>query len=264
MAPRSDQKIAARTSRACSRAFRHAAGLRGPAFAATFAAGRRHSRRSEVEPAGSERQMSEQDPYGFETLAIHAGAAPDPTTGARATPIYRTTSFVFDDVDHAAALFNLQRFGNIYSPITESHGLGARGADRSTRGRHRRLRRRERPCRPVHRLPEPDAAGRRDRLLDQALRRLDHPAQRDFSQVRLAGALRRPDQARASSRRRYASGPRRFLSRAPRTRTAWSATSNRSPPSRTRRAFRSSSTTPCRRPICASRSGTAPTSWCTR
>jgi O-acetylhomoserine (thiol)-lyase len=62
--------------------------------------------------------MSEQDPYGFETLAIHAGASPDPTTGARATPIYQTTSFVFDDVDHAAALFNLQRFGNIYSRIT--------------------------------------------------------------------------------------------------------------------------------------------------
>ncbi len=63
--------------------------------------------------------MSEQDQdYGFETLAIHAGASPDPTTGARATPIYQTTSFVFDDVDHAASLFNLQRFGNIYSRIT--------------------------------------------------------------------------------------------------------------------------------------------------
>jgi O-acetylhomoserine (thiol)-lyase len=56
--------------------------------------------------------------YGFETLAIHAGAAPDPTTGARAVPIYQTTVFVFDDVDHAASLFNLQRFGNIYSRIT--------------------------------------------------------------------------------------------------------------------------------------------------
>ena len=63
--------------------------------------------------------MSEQDQdYGFETLAIHAGAAPDPTTGARATPIYQTTSYVFDDADHAASLFNLQRFGNIYSRIT--------------------------------------------------------------------------------------------------------------------------------------------------
>jgi O-acetylhomoserine (thiol)-lyase len=63
--------------------------------------------------------MSDQERgYGFETLAIHAGAAPDPTTGARATPIYQTTSFVFDDVEHAASLFNLQRFGNIYTRIT--------------------------------------------------------------------------------------------------------------------------------------------------
>jgi O-acetylhomoserine (thiol)-lyase len=58
------------------------------------------------------------DSYGFETLAIHAGAAPDPTTGARSTPIYQTTSFVFDDVDHAASLFNLQTFGYIYSRLT--------------------------------------------------------------------------------------------------------------------------------------------------
>jgi O-acetylhomoserine (thiol)-lyase len=55
--------------------------------------------------------------YGFDTLAIHAGAQPDPATGARATPIYQTTSFVFEDADHAAALFNLQVFGNIYSRI---------------------------------------------------------------------------------------------------------------------------------------------------
>src|SRR5919112_461432 len=54
---------------------------------------------------------------GFHTLAIHAGAAPDAATGARATPIYQTTSFVFDDVDHAASLFGLQAFGNIYSRI---------------------------------------------------------------------------------------------------------------------------------------------------
>ncbi|MCB8836939.1 O-acetylhomoserine aminocarboxypropyltransferase [Aurantimonas sp. VKM B-3413] len=53
----------------------------------------------------------------FETLAIHAGAQPDPSTGARATPIYQTTSFVFDDVDHAASLFGLQQFGNIYTRI---------------------------------------------------------------------------------------------------------------------------------------------------
>ena len=62
--------------------------------------------------------MSEQKGYGFETRAIHAGAAPDPTTGARATPIFQTTSYVFDDVDHAASLFNLQTFGYIYSRLT--------------------------------------------------------------------------------------------------------------------------------------------------
>ncbi|TXN24504.1 O-acetylhomoserine aminocarboxypropyltransferase [Methylobacterium sp. WL9] len=61
--------------------------------------------------------MTDREP-GFNTLAIHAGATPDPTTGARATPIYQTTSFVFDDVDHAASLFGLQAFGNIYSRIT--------------------------------------------------------------------------------------------------------------------------------------------------
>ena len=60
--------------------------------------------------------MSDREP-GFSTLSIHAGAAPDPTTGARATPIYQTTSFVFDDVEHAASLFGLQTFGNIYTRI---------------------------------------------------------------------------------------------------------------------------------------------------
>jgi O-acetylhomoserine (thiol)-lyase len=60
--------------------------------------------------------MADRTP-GFATLAIHAGAQPDPTTGARATPIYQTTSFVFEDVDHAASLFGLQTFGNIYTRI---------------------------------------------------------------------------------------------------------------------------------------------------
>jgi len=54
---------------------------------------------------------------GFATLAVHAGAQPDPTTGARVTPIYQTTSFVFNDADHAASLFGLQAFGNIYTRI---------------------------------------------------------------------------------------------------------------------------------------------------
>ena len=53
--------------------------------------------------------------FGFETLCLHAGQLPDPATGARAVPIYQTASYVFDDTDHAASLFNLQTFGNIYS-----------------------------------------------------------------------------------------------------------------------------------------------------
>jgi len=64
--------------------------------------------------------MNEKKPPapGFETLAIHAGAAPDPTTGARSTPIYQTTAYVFDDVDQAASLFNLQSYGYLYSRLT--------------------------------------------------------------------------------------------------------------------------------------------------
>jgi len=61
--------------------------------------------------------MSDNEP-GFETLAVHAGGAPDPATGARQTPVYQTTSFVFDDAEHAASLFNLQVPGFIYSRLT--------------------------------------------------------------------------------------------------------------------------------------------------
>jgi len=61
--------------------------------------------------AGYDRQ------FGFNTRALHAGQRPDPVTGARAAPIYQTTSFVFEDTEHAANLFNLQRFGNIYTRI---------------------------------------------------------------------------------------------------------------------------------------------------
>ncbi|WP_425418689.1 O-acetylhomoserine aminocarboxypropyltransferase [Oricola indica] len=60
--------------------------------------------------------MSQRVP-GFDTLAIHSGAQPDPATGARTTPIYQTTAYVFNDTDHAASLFGLQAFGNIYTRI---------------------------------------------------------------------------------------------------------------------------------------------------
>ena len=53
--------------------------------------------------------------FGFETLCLHAGQLPDAATASRAAPIYQTTSYVFDSTDHAASLFNLQTFGNVYS-----------------------------------------------------------------------------------------------------------------------------------------------------
>ena len=56
--------------------------------------------------------------FGIETLCLHAGQIPDPVTGARAVPIYQTTSYVFDDAEHAASLFNLQTFGNTYVRMT--------------------------------------------------------------------------------------------------------------------------------------------------
>jgi O-acetylhomoserine (thiol)-lyase len=56
--------------------------------------------------------------FGFETLCLHAGQIPDPATGARAVPIYQTTSYVFDSAEHAASLFNLQTFGNVYSRLS--------------------------------------------------------------------------------------------------------------------------------------------------
>ncbi len=65
--------------------------------------------------------MTSSDPppaFGFETRAVHAGASPDPATGARTTPIYQSVGFVFDDVDHARSMFNLQDFGFIYGRIT--------------------------------------------------------------------------------------------------------------------------------------------------
>jgi O-acetylhomoserine (thiol)-lyase len=75
----------------------------------------KNDKSSETSPADTaERDRA----YGFGTRAVHAGAVPDPVTGARATPIHQTTSFVFDSAEHAASLFNLQTFGNVYSRIS--------------------------------------------------------------------------------------------------------------------------------------------------
>jgi len=66
----------------------------------------------------NESDMPAPKPPAFETLSLHAGQHPDPATGARAVPIYQTTSYVFQDSEHAAALFNLERAGHIYTRIS--------------------------------------------------------------------------------------------------------------------------------------------------
>src|SRR5271165_6175353 len=66
---------------------------------------------------GGDQPMSEAKQYHLATQAVHAGQSPDPATGARAVPIYQTTSYLFQDAQHAGRLFALKEFGNIYTRI---------------------------------------------------------------------------------------------------------------------------------------------------
>jgi len=86
-------------------------GHRKAQAAETGKASGKGARKAEVRAAGAAGVKE----FGFDTLAVHAGQRPDPVTGARAVPIYQTSAYVFEDTDHAANLFALQRFGNIYS-----------------------------------------------------------------------------------------------------------------------------------------------------
>jgi len=113
---------------------------------------RRRELRDHFEPPAKAPRMTDtarRDPisWGIETRAVHAGTPPDPTTGARNMPIYQTTAYVFDDVDHAASLFNLQTFGYIYTRITNPTVAALEGARRIARGRPRGRRVRKWPRR---------------------------------------------------------------------------------------------------------------------
>ena len=93
--------------------------------------------------------------WGFETRQVHAGAEPDPTTGARATPIYQTTSFVFRDTEHAASAVRARRARQHLHADHEPDAGRVRGAHRRARGRRRRARHGERPGRADHRAAQP-------------------------------------------------------------------------------------------------------------
>ena len=138
---------------------------------------------------------SRESRYGLATRAIHAGAQPDPVTGARNVPIYQTTAYVFDDADHAASLFNLQTFGYIYTRITNPTVAalevkvaaleGGRGAVAVASGHAAQLV-------AFYTLMEP---GDRLRRVAVPVRRLDHPVRGHVPAPRLA---RHPSWTRAN------------------------------------------------------------------
>ena len=146
--------------------------------------------------------------FGFETRMLHAGHVPDALTGARAVPIYQTTSYVFDDADTAAQLFELKQYGNIYTRIGNPTTAVLRGAPRVARERHRRRGGRERHGRPVRGPHDAALAGRRDRGVLAPLRRHRHPAHPHLPEALDQRPVRRPDAARALGAGDHATHPR--------------------------------------------------------
>ena len=155
--------------------------------------------------------MTDDEP-GFSTLSIHAGARPDPTTGARVTPIYQTTAFVFDDVDHAAVAVRAAGVRQHLHPHHQPDDRRARGARRRAGGRAGGARRRLRPRRAGGGVPRADAAWRRIRRLDKALRRFDQPVRPRLQEFRLARSNGPIRTISTPSRRRSAKRPRRSSS----------------------------------------------------
>ena len=204
------------------------------------------------------------EPYGFATRAVHAGAEPDPVTGSRNVPIHQTTSYVFDDVDHAAALFNLQTFGYIYSRITNPTVAaleervaaleGGRAAVAAASGHAAQLL-------AFYTLLEPgDHVVAARQLYGGSLTQLRHT----FGRLGWSADVRRRDRPGGGRAPRSASGPRPSSSSRSPTRAASWSTSRRWRTSRTTRRSRSSSTTRSPRRTCAGRSSGAPTSSSTR
>ena len=208
--------------------------------------------------------MEESREFGFETRQVHAGQRPDPNTGARAVPIYQTTSYVFEDPESAAAYFNLQEYGNTYTRIMNptiavfeermASLEGGCGAVAFASGIAAQA------ARALH-----DAvAGRSRRVVGRALRRhgqsAEAPAAQDVGRVHAGGSgpTRRVEGGRAPEHE----GVLRGNDRQPGRQRARHRGRRRG--SRTSTARRCSSTTRSRRRTCAGRSNGARTSCCTR
>ena len=204
--------------------------------------------------------------WGFRTRAVHAGGRPDPTTGARAVPIYQTTSFVFEDTADAADLFALQKFGNIYSRIANptvaafeermaslEGGIGAVATASGQAAEFLDVRR-ARAAPATTSSSSAQLYGGTRTLLDVHAAPLRH---RDDLRGRRTTRRPSPPPCGPTTKLVYAEVDRQPVGRGRRPR-------RRSPTSPTPPACRSSSTPPWPRRTCAARSSTAPTSSCTR
>ena len=147
--------------------------------------------------------------FGFETRMLHAGHIPDAVVGARAVPIYQTTSFVFDDAETAAQLFELQAVRQHLHPHRQSHHRRLRGTARLAGKRHRRRGHLERHGGPAGRLHDPAFPRRRDRRLVSPLRRHITQFTHTFKKLSLKVQLRRSHQPRRTGRRRSLRRPGR-------------------------------------------------------
>ena len=184
------------------------------------------------------------DGWSFETRQIHAGQAPDAATGARALPIYQTTSFVFRDAEHAANLFALKELGNIYTRIMNPTQDAVEQRIASLEGGVGRAARRERSGRRDARDPQP----RRGRATTSCRARACTAARTTSSTTRCRSSASRSPSSRTRTTSspgvpRCGPTPRPSSARRSPTRSRTSSTSRVSPASPTRPACRSSSTT---------------------
>ena len=164
--------------------------------------------------------------WGFETRQIHAGAAPDPTTGARATPIYQTTSYTFRDTAHAAALFGLAELGNIYTRIMNPTQAVFEERIAALEGGVAALAVCQRAGRRVDRPAQPGRERRARRLVRLALRRDLQPLPLHPAQAGGRGHLRRrPRRPRRLAVGHPARTPRRSTPRPSATPRVTSSTS---------------------------------------
>ena len=210
-------------------------------------------------------ERTDESAWSFETRQVHAGTRPDPTTGARAVPIYQTTSYVFQSTEHAAALFDLEAVGHVYTrisnPTTEALELriasleGGVGALAVASGQ----------AASAYSLLNLADAG--DHIVSSSSLYGGTHALFEHRLSRLGiddDVRRRPRRPRCVARRRSGRTRRRATGSRSATRAATCSTSRASPPSRTTRASRSSSTTRSRARTCCVRSSGAPTWWSTR